>query len=46
MTLIKSICNNCGKDITGQTTQHMKESLLSDGYCGSYHSERVQTQAA
>ena len=42
----RSICNNCGKDITGQTTQHMKDSLLSGGHCGSYHSELVQTQAA
>lgn len=42
----RSICNNCGKDITGQTTQHMKDSLLSSGQCGSYHSELVQTQAA
>ena len=42
----RSICNNCGKDITGQTTQHMKDSLLSGGNCGSYHSELVQTQAA
>lgn len=42
----RSICNNCGKDITGQTTQHMKDSLLSGGQCGSYHSELVQTQAA
>ena len=42
----RSICNNCGKDITGQTTQHMKESLLSGGHCGSYHSEQVQVSAA
>ena len=42
----RSICNNCGKDITGHTTEHMRESLLSGGHCGSYRSERVQTQAA
>ena len=45
MTLIKSICNNCGKDITGQTTQYMKKSPLSGGHRGSYRSEWVQTQA-
>lgn len=34
-----SICNQCGADITGNTTAHMKNSLLNGGNCGGYHSE-------
>ena len=34
-----SICNQCGADITGNTTAHMKNSLLNGGNCGGYHTE-------
>lgn len=34
-----SICNQCGADITGNTTAHMKNSLLNGGNCRGYHSE-------
>ena len=34
-----SICNQCGADITGNTTAHMKNSYLNGGNCGGYHSE-------
>lgn len=35
----RSICNTCGADITGFSTQH-----ILDGDCGGYHSEWVQVQ--
>lgn len=36
----RSICNGCGKDITGNTRQHIKEQALAGNYaCGGYHSE-------
>ncbi len=34
-----SICNQCGADITGNTTAHMKNSHLNGGNCSGYHSE-------
>ena len=34
-----SICNQCGADITGNTTAHMKNSCLNGGNCSGYHSE-------
>lgn len=34
-----SICNQCGADITGNTTAHMKSSYLNGGNCSGYHSE-------
>lgn len=41
----RSICNGCGKDITGNTTAHMKEQILQGNLaCGGYHSELKQVQ--
>lgn len=34
-----SICNQCGADITGNTTAHMLNSYLNGGNCSGYHSE-------
>lgn len=34
-----SICNQCGADITGNTTAHMKNSYLNGGNCSGYHTE-------
>ena len=34
-----SICNQCGADITGNTTAHLKNSYLNGGNCSGYHSE-------
>ena len=34
-----SICNQCGADITGNTTAHMKNSYLNGGNCSGYHCE-------
>ena len=34
-----SICNQCGADITGNTTAHMKNSYMNGGNCSGYHSE-------
>ena len=33
--LCRSICNNCGADITNKTTEHLKANY----WCGGYHSE-------
>jgi hypothetical protein len=38
-----SICNQCGADITGNTTAHMKSSYLNGGNCSGYHSEWRET---
>ena len=38
-----SICNQCGADITGNTTAHMKNSLLNGGNCAGYHTEWRET---
>lgn len=46
VTEYRSICNNCGADITGNTSAHMKESLLNGGNCGSYSTKAVVTQEA
>lgn len=34
-----SICNQCGADITGNTSAHMENSYLNGGNCSGYHSE-------
>lgn len=34
-----SICNQCGADITGNTTAHLKNSYLNGGNCSGYHSK-------
>ena len=38
-----SICNQCGADITGNTTAHMKSSYLNGGNCSGYHTEWRET---
>ena len=38
-----SICNQCGADITGNTTAHMKNSYLNGGNCSGYHTEWRET---
>lgn len=38
------ICNNCGADITSNPKEHLRNSLLNGGSCGSYHEEPVTTQ--
>lgn len=38
-----SICNQCGADITENTTAHMKNSYLNGGNCSGYHSEWRET---
>ena len=42
----RSICNQCGADITGNESAHFKNSLLSGGNCGGCHDEYVTVQAA
>lgn len=37
------ICNQCGKDITENPSKHLKDSALSGGNCGGWHSEYEQT---
>lgn len=39
---VRSICNTCGADITGNTTAHFKASGRNG--CSGYHSETVQIQ--
>ncbi len=42
----RSICNGCGKDITGNPWDHIEEQALAGNYaCGGYHTEwkKVQT---
>lgn len=39
---VRSICNTCGADITGNTTAHFKASGRNG--CSGYHSETVQVQ--
>ena len=34
-------CNHCGADITDDPWGHIESSLLSGGYCGSYHGDYV-----
>lgn len=38
-----SICNQCGADITGNPTAHMKSSYLNGGNCSGYHTEWRET---
>ena len=43
----RSICNGCGKDITGNESAHMKSALLAGNTaCGAWHSELRTVQAA
>lgn len=42
---VRSICNGCGADITGNTTAHMKEQMLAGNMaCGGYHTETKKVQ--
>ena len=34
-----AICNQCGADVTANSTAHMKNSYLNGGNCGGWHSE-------
>lgn len=43
-TVERSICNQCGADITGSPWQHIENSLVNGGNCGGYHSEWHQIQ--
>lgn len=40
----RSICNTCGKDITGNTTVHVKEHMLAGEANGGYRTEYIQVQ--
>lgn len=40
----RTICNNCGADITGNVDAHMKANILNG--CGSYSIKTVVVQAA
>ena len=41
----RSICNGCGADITGKTTEHKKEQMLKGNMaCGGHHSEWREVQ--
>lgn len=41
----RSICNGCGKDITGNPWDHIEEQALAGNYaCGGYHTEWKQVQ--
>ena len=41
----RSICNGCGADITGRTTEHKKEQMLAGNMaCGGHHSEWREVQ--
>ena len=41
----RSICNGCGEDITGRTSEHMEEAMLAGRIeCGGYHSEYEKIQ--
>lgn len=42
----RSICNQCGADVTGNAAAHFKQSLLNGGNCGSCRSEWVTVQDA
>ena len=42
----RSICNQCGADITGNEAVHFETSLLSGGNCGSCHGEYVTVSNA
>ena len=42
----RSICNQCGADITGQESAHFESSLLNGGDCGGWHSEYVTVRDA
>lgn len=42
---VLSICNGCGKDITGNIDAHLKSEMLAGNMaCGGYHSEVRQVQ--
>ena len=38
-----SICNDCGADITGNTSEHMKDHMINDTGNGGYHAEWRET---
>lgn len=38
-----SICNDCGADITGNTSAHMKDHMINDTGNGGYHTEWRET---
>lgn len=41
----RSICNGCGKDITGHPWDHIEEQMLQGNLaCGGYHTELKQVQ--
>ena len=40
----RSICNTCGKDITGNTTAHVKEHMLAGEANGGHRTEYIQVQ--
>lgn len=42
----RDICNNCGADITGNTSKHMEDSFLAGGNCQSYSTKPVVVQQA
>lgn len=46
VTQERSICNQCGADVTGNAAAHFKQSLLNGGNCGSCRSEWVTVQDA
>ncbi|MDU2702395.1 MAG: hypothetical protein E7C47_09670 [Veillonella sp.] len=41
----RSICNGCGKDITGSPWDHIEEQALAGNFaCGGYHVEYIEIQ--
>lgn len=46
VTETRSICNQCGADITGNTSAHMEQSFLNGGNCVSYSTKPVVVQQA
>lgn len=38
-----SICNDCGADITGNTSEHMKDHMINDTGNGGFHTEWRET---
>ena len=40
----RTICNKCGEDITDNSTEHLKNHVLNEGYSNGYHVELVKTQ--
>lgn len=46
VTETRAICNQCGADITGNTSAHMEQSFLNGGNCVSYSTKPVVVQQA